>query len=252
MCWLVSLLLSLLASLLCPVPVRVDVDGDYAWSYVDRITGRVAGSANAATFTSTAESMVKPWIAADYLRRTGDTSRLPELTAMIVDSDDDAAESIYRAGGATAVIERMIAACGLAHTTARPYWWSYTTMTADDATRLGLCLADGRAAGRWTNWLLATMRAVRGPASDQHATTGGGRWGIVDGLPATTAKWAAIKNGWTAHGDGWHVNCLAIHPAFVLTIVARYPYGKGLAYGANICAQVTRHLAARPSRMRYL
>lgn len=254
MCWLITLLLTLVVSPLHPRPVAVDISGVYAWAYVNRVTGERAGSPNAEVFTSTVESMIKPWIAADYLRRTPDpAARLGELRRMIVDSDDVAAEDIYRAGGADAVTGRMVAICGLTRTRIHPAWWSLTTTSAADAARLGQCLADGRAAGAWTHWLLATMRAVRGTVTDQHATTGGGRWGIIDALPAAVAAGTAIKNGWTAHsGDGWHVNCLAIHPTFVLTIVARYPYGRGLAYGADLCAQVTRQLATRPARARYL
>lgn len=251
MCWLITFLLTLLTSPLVPRPVTADFDGRYAWSYTDRVTGARAGSRDAGTFTSTAESMIKPWLAADYLRRTPDPA-LAELRRMIVDSDDRAAEEIYRAGGADSVTRRMISICRLTRTSIVAGWWSLTTMSADDAVRLGQCLADGRAAGSWTGWLLSAMRAVRGGVTQQHATSGGGRWGIIDGLPPLVAQATAIKNGWTVHGDGWHVNCLAVHPTFVLTIMARYRYGRGLAYGADLCAQVTRQLALHPGPARYL
>lgn len=196
--------------------------------------GITAASDNADTAHSTTESMVKPWIAADYLRRNPDPSgrRLAELTDMIIDSSDTAAEDVYRAGGGTAVIERMIAICGLTRTRAVPGWWSRTETTAADAARLGACLADGRAAGGgWTPWLLDRMRDVRGE----------GRFGAVQALPAAGL---AIKNGWTLIGtDGnWHVSCLAIGPGWSLGVLVRYPAHHGLAYGSAVCADITRQL----------
>src|SRR5262245_53859008 len=37
----------------------------FGWALLDRTTGTVAGSANAATVKNTVESMIKPWIASD-------------------------------------------------------------------------------------------------------------------------------------------------------------------------------------------
>lgn len=118
-------------------------------------------------------------------------------------------------------------------------------MTATDAALLGLCLADGRAAAQHTGWLLGQMRAVTGTVAQQQATTGGGRWGIIDGLPAQLQPLTAIKNGWTRHGGLWSVNCLAIGPGFVLAVMMRYSAGHGLAYGAAACAELTRSLYTR-------
>ena len=66
----------------------------------------------------------------------------------------------------------------------------------------------------------------------------------LDGLPPELAKDTSIKNGWTLiYDDGdWHLNCLAIHPDWVLAILTRYPGTLGKAYGANICKQVTQQL----------
>jgi hypothetical protein len=98
------------------------------------------------------------------------------------------------------------------------------------------------------------MRQVRGGVNAKpiNASTGGGRWGIIDGLPASLAQQASIKNGWTfIYADNlWHVDCLAILPGSVLSVMVRYQGSQdpaGLQIGANICASVTRQLTYTPS-----
>jgi len=201
----------------------------FGWSLLDRSSGRTTGSANAATRGNTTESMIKPWIVADYLRRAAEGGRQPsaeelnELTLVIVDSNDPLTESYYQRGGADAVVERLAQICGLTNLVIEPTKWGMTTMTPLDAVRYGNCLADGRAAGpQWTSWVLETMKQVRGAVADQRSgAVQGGRWGIIDGLPTELAKDTSIKNGWTTYMDGWHVNCLAIHPDWVLSVMMR-------------------------------
>jgi hypothetical protein len=234
-------------------PVEVSVDGFAAWALLDRETGRVAGSDNMAA-TSSTESMIKIWLVSDYLRRTGQPSaeRLAQASTAIRDSDDDAAQSLYLAGGGDEVVQRMVSMCKLTDTSvARPGWWSYTQMSPRDAVRLGECVKNGTAAGpKWTAWVLEEMTQVRGTtaAKDQHETSGGGRWGIVDGLPDEIVKrGVAIKNGWTpivADGN-WHVNCLAVADDWVLAVMLRYPTDRGLDYGANVCRTITEQLVRR-------
>jgi hypothetical protein len=144
----------------------------------------------------------------------------------------------------------MISMCGLTDTTWYDGWWSRTEMSPLDAVRLGRCVADGTAAGpTWTPWVLAQMRAVQGGVEDQQETTGGGRWGIIDGVPAAEAGALAIKNGWTAIGsDGdWHVNNLAISDDWVLAVMVRYPIAKGLQYGADVCSTLARQVITGPA-----
>jgi hypothetical protein len=105
-----------------------------------------------------------------------------------------------------------------------------------------VCLADGRAAGpEWTSWLLTTMKQIRGTVDDQESEeVEGGRWGIIDGLPADVVPDVSFKNGWTLYEDGWHVNCLAIHPQWILAIEMR-SYGD-LAEAAAGCASIASTL----------
>ena len=201
----------------------------YGWSLLDRRSGQTTGSANAATAGNTTESMIKPWLVADFLRRESEAGRQPsaqdlnEMTLVIVDSNDPLAESYYQRDGADAAVARLARICGLTNLVIKSTLWGMTTMTPLDAVRYGACLADGRAAGpQWTGWLLDTMKNVRGTVADQRSgAVQGGRWGIIDGLPAELAKDVSFKNGWTTYVDGWHVNCLAIHPNWVLSVMIR-------------------------------
>lgn len=237
---------------LAPRPVSVKVAGEFfSWALLDRDTGKISGSRNI-TATNSTESMIKAWIVADYLRRTAasgkkpTSARLTQASKAIRDSDDSAAQSLYLAGGADAVVKRMIKICGLTDTKLYHAWWSRTQISARDAVRMGNCIADGRAAGpRWTSWVLTEMAKVRGTTAlkDQHPTRGGGRWGIIDGLPEEIIKQGvSIKNGWTVVGGDWHLNCLAIGRDWVLAVLMRYPDIKGLDYGAKVCASVARQL----------
>ncbi|RKN24061.1 hypothetical protein D7147_03395 [Micromonospora musae] len=248
-------------------PVSVDFDGDFfSWALMDRKTGNISGAKNM-TSTSSTESMIKAWIVSDYLRQFGDKKKpsagmLAMASAAIRKSDDGAADKIYFAAGGSyrvsaggapnPVIQRAIKICGLTDTergAVKKYegYWSFTQMSPRDAVRLGDCIADGKAAGpKWTKWVLDEMSKVSGSVSDQHETYGGGKWGIVDGLPASIKAQGpvSIKNGWTRLGyDGnWHVNCLAVTDKWSLAVMMRYPAGRSLSYGARTCASVATQL----------
>jgi len=225
-------------ALLHPAPVAVNAIGFWSWALIDRRTGQVTGSPNLAVTNVTA-SMIKAWLAADYLRRSGETGRPPtpavlrQLSVMIRNSDNGAAAVTWRSVGRAASIQRLIGICGL--TDSRPYIdWAHTLVSARDAARMAVCLGDGRAAGpQWTEWVLGEMRAV-------HRT---GRFGIVPALPPAEAALTAVKNGWVARRDGkWHVNCMAVGPEWALAVMTVYPAAKGQAYGAATCAAITTQL----------
>ncbi|MEU8114876.1 hypothetical protein [Micromonospora sp. NPDC048947] len=249
-------------------PVSVSFKGEFfSWALMDRKTGKISGSSNM-TATSSTESMIKAWIVSDYLRQLGDReppAAMKEAARLaIVDSNDKAANKVHAAAGGSykpssssvpdAVIQRAIKICGLTDTkrgNTQPYtgFWSYTRMSPRDAVRVGDCIADGKAAGpKWTKWVLDQMSKVKGTtaAKDQKASYGGGRWGIIDGLPKSiTAQGpVSIKNGWTPiYGDGnWHVNCLAVTSKWSLAVMLRYPIRTGLDYGAKVCASVATQL----------
>jgi len=220
--------------------VNLAVNGFWSWSLLDRRTGQLGGSANLASRSDTA-SMIKVWIAADYLRRATERrqavepSRLGSLSIMIRDSNNEIASDYHRANGGSASITRMVAICGLTESRAVAAGsWSTTEVSARDGARLGACVTDGRAAGgQWTGWLLNEMRQVRG----------GGRFGIISAFAPDVARGVSIKNGWINRRDGkWHIACLAVAPEWSLAVLTVYPVSLGQGYGANICKQVAVQL----------
>ncbi|MCO1595597.1 hypothetical protein M8C17_10510 [Micromonospora sp. RHAY321] len=249
-------------------PVSVNFKGEFfSWALLDRETGTISGSPNM-TATSSTESMIKAWIVSDYLRQLKDkepSAALKEAARLaIIDSNDGAANKVHAAAGGSykpsksstpdAVIQRAIKICGLTDTkrgNVEPYtgYWSFTRMSPRDAARLGDCIADGKAAGpKWTKWVLDQMSKVRGTtaAKDQKATYGGGRWGIINGLPKSiTAQGpVSMKNGWTPlnYDGNWHVNCLAVNGKWSLAVMLRYSIKSSLDYGAQVCASVATQL----------
>ncbi|MGC5031563.1 hypothetical protein [Micromonospora sp. DT229] len=253
---------------LAAAKVSVNFKGEFfSWALMDRESGKISGSKNLAA-TSSTESMLKAWIVADYLRQLGDkepTAALKKAASLAIrDSDDDATNLVYRAAGGSyavpaggqpgPVVKRAISICGLTDTKRGNVpgyegWWSFTRMSPRDAVRLGDCIADGKAAGpKWTKWLMAEMSKVRGSTADkdQRARSGGGRWGIIDGLPESILSQGplSIKNGWTplSYDGNWHVNCLAVTEKWSLAVMLRYPHSQGLDYGSDVCASVTAQL----------
>jgi hypothetical protein len=225
--------------------VTAQAEGFRSWALLDRQTGRITGSPNMAEPSDTM-SMVKAWLAADYLRIMAEKSeepsdfRLGQLRIMIRDSDNAAANATYARTGGRDSILRMIKICGLTDSAAHANNWSNTVVSARDTVRLAECLADGRGAGpRWTPWLLSEMRAVRGT----------GDFGVRRALPSPAASAVAIKNGWLLRDeDGlWHIACLAVTDRWAIGVLLRYPGRLGFAYGTTQCTTVGAQLLAVPT-----
>jgi len=224
-----------------PGAVSVAGQGFLSWAILDRSTGRIVSASNAGS-TSDTSSMIKAWLAADYLRLTfaggkqPTNSRLIALRSMIKSNDNPPADALFVELGGAASIRRLTALCGL--TDSRPAsQWNRTVTSARDAVRMGLCLADGRAGGpRWTAWVLAQMRAVDGP----------GNFGVRLALTPAVRPTVAIGNGWALRDEdaSWHISCLAIGRDWVLSTLARYPQALGLNYGRNQCRTVGGQLVS--------
>jgi hypothetical protein len=244
---------------LAPGPVSVKVDGFYSWALMDLKTGKISGSKNSASQTSSTESMIKTWIVSDYLRQLDESGKpLSAETQKLVqrairNSDDNAAGTLNDRSGGTAQTKRMISWCGLKNThlgTVKGYegWWSFTEMSAQDVTRLGKCIQSGKAAGeKYTPLVLSEMSKVQGTVKQQQKSSGGGRWGIIDGLPkeiVTREGPISIKNGWTplVYDGDWHISCMAISKDWVLAVQTRYPSSKPLSYGAKVCQDTATQL----------
>lgn len=157
----------------------------------DRVTGQVWRSAAAAT-SFRAASTVKLALAVDLLVRTPgplDPADRTLLTAMIVRSDNAAADRLWaRAGGASA--GRRLAAYGLRHATGTAAWGS-VRCPPDDLDRLLSYVLD-RLDPADRGLLVELMRRVV-PAQ---------RWGVFGVVAATRP---GGKNGWTPDGGGWAV-----------------------------------------------
>jgi hypothetical protein len=225
-----------------PTTVKINTTGWWSWAMMDTRTGKISGSANKAE-TSTTASLIKAWIGADFLRRSAERgtkptdARLDQVSTMIRDSNNEAAQSLWVVIGESESIERLIAICKLTNSSAYQDLWSNTRVSPQDLTRLGACIADGRAAGpSWTKWLLDEMREVSGV----------GNFGIRKAFPAAVQKTIAIKNGWvdrTATQE-YHVSCLAIGDGWTMGVMARYPINLGYSYGAKTCESVAKQLLA--------
>jgi hypothetical protein len=210
----------------------------FSWSLMDRRTGQIWGSTNQNATTWPA-SMIKGWIAADFLRRqtTVTQDRLTEITALIRDSDNDAAEDLFYDNGGNAVITRLISMCKLTDTTADKRGWGFVNISARDTVRMADCIANGTGAGpKWTDYLLNLMRNVRA-----------GNWGIRNALPAAAAAKVAIKNGWLNYTDDgyWHVNCMAVGDTWAMSVLQRYPINgphNTETFGAQNCQNLATQL----------
>ncbi|HEX6967713.1 MAG TPA: hypothetical protein VF174_02635 [Micromonosporaceae bacterium] len=230
--------------------VQVNFDGTFfSWAVLDA-DGHLWGSDNLSALTWPG-SIVKVWIVADFLRQAadrGDTpsqAQLDKASRAIRDSDDRSANDLYQAAGGRRQLRRMISTCGLTDTVIEGDRWRSVRMSARDAVRLGRCVTDGRAAGpAWTDWVRREMAMVRG-SIDPVDQPYGGRWGIIDGLPAGLQEsGVGIKNGWiVVESEGeWHVNCLAVADRWAMAVLTRYPAERGLEYGARACADVAARL----------
>jgi hypothetical protein len=214
-------------ALLEPLPFRsapvtadsVKTSGFYSWALVDLRTGQIAGPENMDQ-TSTGAQLVTAWLAADYLHRAEAAGQNPsqgqlsDLTAMVRDGDNSAADRTYQALGTTASIQRLVSTCHLGDTKAGS-GWAATVMSARDTVQMGQCIADGTAAGsKWTPWLLLTMREVRN----------GGDYGIRKALPVDMQSDIAIINSSVQASDHtWDVNCLAIGDTWAMSVLQRFP-----------------------------
>ncbi|NUS73007.1 MAG: hypothetical protein HOQ05_06325 [Corynebacteriales bacterium] len=208
----------------------------YSWAFQDTANKKSMTSENAKTEQNTTESMIKLWIGADYLVGLSEQGRAPDaaeqalLRDMIRISDDNAAEILYQARGADAVIERLISGADLKDTTVHSGWWSLTEMSAWDATEMfNYVLALSRG-DPWIAWLVEQARNVD-PSN---------AFGIPQVLPEGTSY--VVKNGWTPQGDEWHLNCLAGWDGKVLAVLTRYPVELGEEYGAQVCADIASQL----------
>jgi hypothetical protein len=220
---------------------RADDDLWLSWSLLDTLQGRRVGSANSDSDRTNAESSIKAWIAADYLRAAHAEGRLltgserADIAAAVRSSDNAAAQRLYHALGDDEILNDLEAVCGVSVATSAAGYWSLTQITAADAARIFACVLRTARAHPGGDGLLTDLRSV--DPSDA--------FGIKTALPATTT--VSIKNGWMPHSTTglWNVNCVAGWDHYVLAVLTRYPVDRSLAYGADVCRDVTAALVDR-------
>ncbi|GIF74250.1 hypothetical protein [Asanoa siamensis] len=227
--------------------INIPHSGWFSWALLDTRTGQLSGPSDR-TSVSTTASLIKAWIGADFLRGAAEQGRTPsaddldQVESMIRDSDNEAAAAFWAANGETASIGRLISICRLENArAAADGGWSRTLLSPADITRLGACIADGRAAGpAWTGYLLDQMRGVR----DE------GDFGIRKAFPEAQRGAIAVKNGWIEREEEreYHVSCLAIGNGWTVGVMARYEIDKGYGYGAAICETVGARLREAAGR----
>lgn len=216
--------------------VNVTTEAWFSWALMDRQEGALIGSANFAETNRTC-SMIKSWIASDYLRQKPNPSeaRLADIEIMIRDSDSVSADRLMNEIGRVPSFTRMRDLCKTTDFTPKNTW-SQAVVSARDMCRVGHTIARGAIANpKWTDHVLALMRTVRR-----------GNWGVRQAFPAAEQAEIAIKNGWdTTSAEGtYHANCLAIHERWVMVVLTRYPLkiSANETYGADVCKSVATQL----------
>ena len=222
-------------------PRDADEDLWLSWSLVDTARDRRVGSANSDTERTNAESSIKAWIAADYLRaahadgRSVTSSERADIAAAVRRSDNAATQRLYKALGGDAILDDLRTTCGVNAETTVAGYWSLTQISAVDATRIFACVlrtAPGLPGGQE---LLTDLRSVEPDDA----------FGIKAALPPTAD--VSLKNGWMPHSTTgeWNVNCVAAWDEYVLAVLTRYPVSRPLSYGADVCRDVAAAVVGR-------
>ncbi|HEX6682505.1 MAG TPA: serine hydrolase [Candidatus Limnocylindrales bacterium] len=218
--------------------MKIEAEGWHSWALLDHKDGAIVGSQTQAEVARTC-SVIKVWLAADYLRRaaekgsTPSSSKLSALSKMIRNSDNAVATTTFAELGKTACFTRLMEMCQLTDFKAAGSW-GQCQMSARDLARLGATVMNGTAAGpKWTEWLLNEMRLVKL-----------GTWGIREAFPAEQAAALAIKNGWdtTSATQTKHMNCMAVTQRWTMITMTKYPIAMPDRHGQEIDKNVAAQL----------
>ncbi|MEV0674904.1 tat pathway signal sequence [Actinosynnema sp. NPDC050436] len=215
--------------------------GDVGIVLRDRETGAVWRNEHAGDMVWTA-STIKLAMTVDLLRRdrAGEVALTDEdhalITAMLHDSDDDAADALWEryAGQDRRAFNAAFPSYGLTSLVpadpSRPYW-GFQKCTTDDLDRLiGHVLSRLPAADR--SYVVGEMRAV-GP--DQ-------QWGVWGAGPSARP---GTKDGWSEEAGGWVMNTVGfVGPGERFTVAVMNDLGGegGYAEGRATDTEVARIL----------
>jgi hypothetical protein len=124
-------------------------------------------------------------------------AEVPTAVAMIEDSDNDDATTLWDQDGGAPGVEAFDRRVGMQLTTPNVAWGLTTTTVGDQLKLLDELLERhgpiDRAAQRFALGLMENVTALQA-------------WGVSGGVPAGVS--VALKNGWLPFGGGWHINSI--------------------------------------------
>ncbi len=215
--------------------------GHMGIAVVDRMTGaQVSVQSGPPVITA---SVVKVEILAELLRQarldgrslSGWEDQLAHQ--MIIQSDNDAATTLWRLIGGTAGLARANRAFGLRQTSpGEADYWGLTTTTAVDQVRLLRTLSSSASPlqGSDRGYLFSLMSKV----SDSQD------WGITDASSAHASA-EYVKNGWLATGPvdrAWTINSIGrlVEPGHDWLIAVMSDHNESMGSGMTSVAQAAR------------
>ncbi len=206
-------------------------------SYVDNGAGaRTAmGSASVIKVLMVEEVLHRAAVGQIQLRPTDYT----RMEAMLVDSDDLAASSLYNEYGGAALIMAALTRHGLQESTAPadPRYWGNTKISAYDVVTFYDRVLDGSLPAPSRDYLFELLRRFAPVASDGF----GQLFGLAGGDPTLNA---AVKQGWMCCLDGVrNVHSTAVlgeRDRYVVVILTQYPPSLPWEHGLTTTTEVAR------------
>lgn len=204
---------------------------DVGLAVYDRLSGTYVARVNADQGFYTA-SVVKLLLATDILREAG--WRVPggeqraELLAMLRQSADWVAASVWADGGGPVMIPRTAELMGLSGTSPPAVWdqWEMTSMAPLDVVRTYEYLLE-RMPGPASAFVLDGLRTATALGADGFDQT----FGLPKALPGTTR---AIKQGWMEIDSGFVLNSTGLvgdGDRYVVALMTLQPHDAGFDRG---------------------
>ncbi|MGI8721272.1 MAG: hypothetical protein ACR2JG_03495 [Geodermatophilaceae bacterium] len=238
-------------------PVNIDAASAYAASVaaagrgmagvavLDRRTGSYVDNGVGGHTAMGSASVIKVLMAEEILHRAavGQVLLAPtdytRIEAMLVDSNDPAASSLYTQFGGVTLI---VAALTRHHLTesaapADPQYWGNTKITAYDVVKFYDSVLDGSLPATSRDYLFGLLRRPAPIASDGF----GQLFGLAGRDPTLNA---AVKQGWMCCLDGVrNVHSTAVlgeHNRYVVVILTQYPPSLPWEHGLTTTTEIAR------------
>ncbi len=233
-------------------PVNIDAASVYAAgrgmagvAVLDRLTGSYVDNGAGAHTAMGSASVIKVLMAEEILHRAalGQIQLGPmeysRMEAMLVDSNDPAASSLYTQFGGAGLIMAALTRHDLSESAAPtdPQYWGNTKITAYDVVTFYDSVLDGSLPAPSRDYLFGLLRRLAPIASDGF----GQLFGLAGGDPTLNA---AVKQGWMCCLDGVRsVHSTAVLGAqdrYVVVILTQYPPSLLWEHGLTTTTEVAR------------